>query len=186
MTEYRDTIIVPLCEQTMKSSRFSVHCELNYCDVTLFFQPFHRGMRRIASKVHQQVSRLLNAGFMRTPVWYQAVLDHPPLPLPPRMILQRTSFDLPTPAKKIESSDSPLPSKKQRGSSKYFRAPQVLPKPIEYLEDCVRRQFFRDRPFEAFRAKTLVEDGTIEEEHIVAGKEWTRLRQRGRVLLPEE
>lgn len=146
-------------------------------------------MRRIASKVHQQVARLVNAGLLTAPPWYQAVLDHPPLPLPPRMTPQRASFDLPSPTKKKEApppNDALSPSKRRHSNMKHLRPPQVLPQPIEYLEDHVRRQFFKDRPFEAFRARTLVEDGAIEDEHSINGKEWTRLRQRGRNPLPEE
>ncbi|KAH8990148.1 mitochondrial ribosomal protein S25-domain-containing protein [Lactarius hatsudake] len=51
-------------------------------------------VRRIASQVHKQSSRLVRAGLIRTPpVWYQAVLEHPPLPLPPREPPSRTSYD---------------------------------------------------------------------------------------------
>lgn len=60
------------------------------------------------------------------------------------------------------------------------------PLPIKYIEDDVRRQFFRDHPFEAFRPRTLVEGAAIEPPHAVRGKEWTRLRQRGRNPTPEE
>jgi small subunit ribosomal protein S23 len=52
--------------------------------------------------------------------------------------------------------------------------------PIHYIEDDVRRQFFRDHPFESFRPVTLVESGNVADEHPINGKEWTRLRQRGR------
>ncbi|GJJ12483.1 hypothetical protein Clacol_006725 [Clathrus columnatus] len=146
-------------------------------------------MRRIASKVHQQAARLINAGLIKTPPWYKAVLDHPPLPLPPRTTFQRTSFDLPKPVKRIETfylEDSTSARRSKNKNTKHLRPPKALPKPIEYLEDRVRRQFFKDRPFEAFRARTLVEDGAIEEEHTIRGTEWTRLRQIGRNPLPED
>lgn len=58
---------------------------------------------------------------------------------------------------------------------------------VVYLEDRVRRQFFKDHPFEAFRARSLVEnDLEISPEHEVQGKQWTRLAQRGRNPTPEE
>jgi len=60
------------------------------------------------------------------------------------------------------------------------------PLPIHYLEDDVRRQFFRDHPFEAFRPVTLVEGGGVADEHPINGQEWTRLRQRGRNPSPED
>jgi small subunit ribosomal protein S23 len=128
-------------------------------------------VRRIASQVHKQASRLTRAGFLKTPpLWYEAVLDHPPLPLPAREPPSRTSYD--------NSSSS-------RGQS----APTTFgsrPLPITYVEDDIRRQFFRDHPFEAFRARSLTEAGAIEDEHPIRGLDWTRLNQRGRNPSPEE
>jgi small subunit ribosomal protein S23 len=104
-------------------------------------------VRRIASQVHKQIARLLRADYLkREPAWYKAVLEHPPLPLPPR----------------------------------------VRPLPIHYIEDDVRRQFFRDHPFEAFRPVTLVEGAGVDDAHPVRGATWTKLRQRGRNPTPEE
>lgn len=129
-------------------------------------------VRRIANQVHQQAARLMRSGWInREPAWYRAVLDHPPLPLPPRMPSSRPYDDTPVP----RSGERPVPRKS---------TPRPLP--VYYLEDDVRRQFFRDHPFEAFRARTLVESDKIEDAHAVRGKEWTRLSQRGRNPLPEE
>ncbi|KAF8519090.1 mitochondrial ribosomal protein S25-domain-containing protein [Hysterangium stoloniferum] len=136
--------------------------------------------RRVASKVHQQVSRLVGAGLLKSPPWLQAVIDHPPLPLPPKVPARRDAYDLP-PEK--PSSHSPTA---RHIPTKHLRPPKALPLPIHYLEDRVRRQFFKDRPFEAFRAVTLVEEGRIEEEHSVRGHAWTRLRQRGRNPIAED
>jgi len=129
-------------------------------------------VRRIASQVHKQASRLTRAGFLKTPpVWYEAVLEHPPLPLPAREPPSRTSYD--------SSSKSPktAASKKTQGSH---------PLPITYVEDDIRRQFFRDHPFEAFRPRTLTESGSVETEHPANGLKWTRLNQRGRNPSSEE
>ncbi|KAI0778423.1 mitochondrial ribosomal protein S25-domain-containing protein [Trametes elegans] len=121
--------------------------------------------KRVASRVHQQASRLIREGYIaREPAWYRAVLDHPPLPLPAREPPSRTRFDAPERVPLVRPSDSKT----------------VRPLPIEYVEDEVRRQFFRDHPFEAFREKSLVEGAGVEPEHPVRGKEWKRLRQRGR------
>lgn len=62
--------------------------------------------------------------------------------------------------------------------------PKVLP--VVYLEDRIRQRFFLDHPFEAFRPRTLVEQREIQAEHPIQGKEWTRLRQRGRNPSSEE
>ena len=121
-------------------------------------------VRRIASQVHKQVGRLMRADYIQTePAWFKAVLEHPPLPLPPKAPPTRTSYDW-------------LPG----------RAQKPRPLPIYYVEDDVRRQFFRDHPFEAFRPTTLVEGARVEDAHHIHGQAWTRLRQRGRNPSPEE
>jgi small subunit ribosomal protein S23 len=129
-------------------------------------------VRRIASQVHQQVSRLRRADYIKDrPAWFQAVLEYPPLPLPPKAPPSRTAYD-----------QQPLhrsPASKPRPHD-----PRSLP--IYYVEDDIRRQFFRDHPFEAFRPTTLVEGGGIEAPHPIEGAAWTRLRQRGRNPSPDE
>jgi hypothetical protein len=133
-------------------------------------------VRRIALQVHKQVSRLMRADFIKQqPAWFQAVLDYPPLPLPPKAPSPRTAYDL-QPQK--PSSTSGKPTK--------LRTQTPRPLPIHYIEDDIRRQFFRDHPFEAFRPTTLVEGGTVEDAHPIQGLVWTRLRQRGRNPTPEE
>ncbi|KZT05827.1 uncharacterized protein LAESUDRAFT_813088 [Laetiporus sulphureus 93-53] len=129
--------------------------------------------RRVASQVHKQASRLLRKGYLKQePAWYQAVLDHPPLPLPPKAPPERSSYDLPT-------AESPRPTS-------HSLSHKNRPLPIYYLEDEIRRQFFQDHPFEAFRPRTLVEGAAIEDEHPIRGISWTRLRQRGRNPTPED
>ncbi|KAG5654725.1 hypothetical protein H0H81_007481 [Sphagnurus paluster] len=125
-------------------------------------------VRRIASQVHQQVSRLMRGDYIkRQPAWFQAVLDYPPLPLPPKAPPARTQYDQHT---------------KQTRPRKY----DPKPLPVAYLEDKIRRQFFRDHPFEAFRPTTLVEAAGVEDIHPIRGEAWTRLRQRGRNPTPED
>ncbi|KAF9229078.1 hypothetical protein BS17DRAFT_770991 [Gyrodon lividus] len=125
-------------------------------------------VRRIASQVHKQVSRLMQVNYIRDePVWYQAVLQFPPLPLPPRAPPSRPDVEEKTPRYHL------TPNSK-------LRPPKNRPSTISYLEDEVRRQFFRDHPLEAFRPICVVEGGLVEEEHPVSGKGWTRLSQRGK------
>ncbi|KAF5368455.1 hypothetical protein D9758_002337 [Tetrapyrgos nigripes] len=128
--------------------------------------------RKIASQVHQQISRQLRGHIKaqnQIPRWYQAVLDHPPLPLPPKAPPTRTAYDT-----------------KQPKTPQKLRPYDPKPLAIYYLEDEIRRQFFRDHPFEAFRPTTLTEGQTIAPAHPIQGKEWTRLRQRGRKPSPED
>ena len=113
----------------------------------------------------------MRAGYIKDePAWYKAVLNHPPLPLPAKAPAARSSYDKPS----------------ENTSTGKMRAFSRIPLPIYYLEDDIRRQFFRDHPFEAFRPTTLVERGGIRDEHPIRGKEWTRLRQRGRNPTAEE
>ncbi|KAI6008355.1 mitochondrial ribosomal protein S25-domain-containing protein [Pisolithus orientalis] len=122
-------------------------------------------VRRIASQVHKQVSRLMRVNYIKDePVWYQAVLQFPPLPLPPK---------------------SP-PFRQDGARHSKLVPPKHKPVNIAYLEDEVRRQFFRDHPFEAFRPVSIVEGGVVTEEHPVQGKDWIRLSQRGRCPSPED
>ncbi|KAG6821374.1 hypothetical protein H0H93_014171 [Arthromyces matolae] len=128
-------------------------------------------VRRIASQVHQQVSRLMRGKYIKEqPVWYQAVLEYPPLPLPPKAPPVRTQYD-----QEVKPVHPAHP-----------KSYDPKAQPIVYLEDKIRRQFFRDHPFEAFRPITLVENGGIEEPHPIQGATWTRLRQRGRNPTPED
>jgi small subunit ribosomal protein S23 len=126
--------------------------------------------RRIASQVHQQISRLMQNNFIRKePIWYQAVLDNPPLSLPAKAPPPRTTYDQKAPV-----------------STARLRPHSTRPLPIYYLEDDIRRQFFLDHPFETFRPTSLVENERIDAPHPITGKDWVRLRQRGRNPLPEE
>ncbi|KAH9836991.1 mitochondrial ribosomal protein S25-domain-containing protein [Rhodofomes roseus] len=131
--------------------------------------------KRIATQVHKTASRLLRENyFPKEPAWFQAVLDHPPIAVPPRDTASRTSFDLP--------QHRSATTQKSRSSAR----PPARPSSIQYIEDQIRRQFFSDHPFEAFRPTTLVEGLTIEDEHPIRGEQWTRLRQRGRNPTPED
>lgn len=103
------------------------------------------------------------------PVWYRAVIDNPPLSLPPKSPPARTAYD-----------------KKPTAEAQKAYPKNPRPLPIYYIEDDLRRQFFRDHPFEAFRPSTLVEADKIHAERKVDKHEWTRLRQWGRNPSPEE
>ncbi|KAI5124153.1 hypothetical protein M0805_000963 [Coniferiporia weirii] len=136
-------------------------------------------VRRVATQVHKQVARLARTGYVqREPLWYKAVLEHPPFPLPPRAPPNRlppsdeyAPYDLP--------ANLPLASRHKRPS-------KMKTSPIVYFEDEIRRQFFRDHPFEAFRERSLVEEDLVEDGHPVHGKAWSRLSQRGRNPTPED
>lgn len=147
-------------------------------------------MRKIASQVPSAVSRLLQSSPTQIPpVWYQPVLSNPPPILPPRQSVQR-HFPSPTSSSSSfpSSSFTDLPSKHYNATRegttrthkmKHLRMsrPKVLP--IVYEEDSIRRQFFKDFPFEALRPVSLVEGVEIRGEDELKGREWETLEQRG-------
>ena len=55
------------------------------------------------------------------------------------------------------------------------------PLPIVFPEDQLRKQFFRDHPFEAYRPVFLTESETLREETGPNGESWTQLSQRSSI-----
>ncbi|MBW0488253.1 hypothetical protein O181_027968 [Austropuccinia psidii MF-1] len=104
--------------------------------------------------VHKQLSSQLQAGYLkRPPPAYSALIDHPPAPTPLQFVRSSAEPSIDHP------SDRPLRSPKILKFSK-----KLKPKPIQYdLRDRLRRAFFRDHPFEAYRPRTLIEsvDGLV-------------------------
>ncbi|WFD36778.1 mitochondrial ribosomal small subunit component [Malassezia cuniculi] len=136
--------------------------------------------RRIPIQVTQTVSRLMQGGYVKTPpAWYAPTLQYPPMTQAPRQPRSRPDEDLP----RALRSDGPkqrklaeIPNGRSRMNSlKKIRSqiPTLRAQPIVYDADRVRRQFFRDHPWEARRPRTLVEmDYTLEthpEPEIPAG-----------------
>ncbi|KAF8330429.1 uncharacterized protein EI90DRAFT_3280971 [Cantharellus anzutake] len=144
--------------------------------------------RQFACQVHLATSRLLKAGVLQQPpVWYNAVVSYPPIPLPPRDAPCRPVFWLPEEDNKTQGHKIPfdLPvkaftPKAQEKARQAIKTPPPRIQSIEYTEDRIRSQFFRDHPFEALRPRTLIEQGSLRTEHLVQGLEWTRLSQHGR------
>lgn len=116
--------------------------------------------RRIPIQVTQTVSRLLEGGYVKQPpAWYEPTLRHPPAAVPPRHNRERPDSDLPR-ALQSGARDAMLQAGRPRmNTKKKIRAqlPPLRPQPIVYDADRIRRQFFRDHPWEAKRAATLVE-----------------------------
>ncbi|KAJ3477952.1 hypothetical protein NLI96_g10102 [Meripilus lineatus] len=153
------------------------HTDKSWRTTNTHFLELKAMVRRIASQVHKQAARLIRQKFIKKePAWYQAVLENPPLPLPPKSPPPRTPYDL------QRATGSSLHSE----SLKHTIAQNPRPLPIHYIEDELRRQFFKDHPFEAFRGKSLLEGAGIRPEHPISGEKWTRLRQRGRNPSPED
>lgn len=136
-------------------------------------------MRKIAGQVSDAVSRMLQAGHIKSPpAWYLAVLSNPPPQLGPRQNRLKNRL---TPTGELSNEDMRiLPG--QGG----MKAPRLRAGEVRYREDEIRRVFFKDFPFEAMRPTSLVELREIEEEHPVQGDRWTSLEQRGAYPTVEE
>lgn len=103
-------------------------------------------------------------------------MQYPPIPTPARAPPPRSLFD---------SKEMSQQQKKSAAKHDVWHRPEA--EDIVYLEDRVRRQFFKDHPFEAFRSRSLVEARVeLQDEHPVSGENWTRLEQRTRNPTPEE
>lgn len=138
------------------------------------------------------VSRLLQGGFLqRPPAWFGAVGSVAPLrPSLTRRIPKQAKEDsaprASTSKQTQKQADAQYAWKGPRrlGSAKAKKSLRYIPPkpaPVKGLElhDKVRRMFFADHPFEAFRGIDLVEkDGVRESSLGPQGEQWTELRQR--------
>jgi small subunit ribosomal protein S23 len=138
-------------------------------------------MRKIPTQVPAAVSRLLQSTALPTPpVWFAPVLSHPPPTVPARQ----------TPSRSPGANDLPVSLTRHKESRSHkmshLKEPKPRPKEIVYQEDRIRRQFFKDFPFEALRPVSLVEGTHVGEGSGVTGSEWTSLEQRGAYPTVEE
>lgn len=145
-------------------------------------------MRKLAPQIPSAVSRLYAANLVKTPpTWYLPVINNPPSTLPPRQSVRRTPHHNPfmsdLPPSHLDKTHEGLT---RTHKMKHMRASKPRPSAIMYAEDRIRRQFFKDFPFEALRPTTLAEGQEVREDHGVSGKEWTSLGQRGNYPTPEE
>lgn len=168
-------------------------------------------VRKAATSVPSTLSRLLksNSFLRKPPPAYYPLLAHPPAPSLVRFLPHRPAADLPpsfasdrTPHQRLqqkrddghrltpeEEAIHAAPS--DAGARRTRRRPKTAPTksrplPIVFPEDRIRRQFFRDHPFEAYRPVVLVENELIAEAVGPSGKEWISLRQRTPIPTAEE
>jgi small subunit ribosomal protein S23 len=140
-------------------------------------------VRKLATQVPQAVTRLLQAQTITPPVWYQAYLEHPPQPLPPRRLAPVDLSLFNRSSSSPEKKDSNVTHRAKRAKTPKLKVPE-----LRFQEDEIRRRFFMDFPFEALRPVSLIEGQTIDEGRpgLVEGEQWTELRQRGEVPTVEE
>ncbi|OWZ44592.1 hypothetical protein C361_03323 [Cryptococcus neoformans Tu259-1] len=149
-------------------------------------------MRRIPSQVPSAVSRLLQGQVISSPpTWYIPALSHPPPQLPPYQVKSRPRISNnpgvtgpgagagAKPGQFIDTAPIPAGELERRDRLRGYKQRKGRPLKVAYEEDRVRRQFFKDFPFEALRPVSMVEGGEIDVREKVAGEKWTSLEQRG-------
>ena len=137
--------------------------------------------RRIQTDVHGSVSRLLKGDYLlQPPAWYGPVLKNPPQ-LPPLHSSMNNN------SQRLDSGNKPFittnrnTKRRQLPNWKQSLGYSGKPNKIIYPSDKIRRQFFEDFPFEAFRAKNLTEGWEVYESKydklIQSVDGWTTLKQ---------
>jgi len=150
--------------------------------------------RRLGSTVPATVSRLLQGGLISNPpAWFEAVGTVAPLrpSLTRKMPAHTTEGPTPSSSSSASKYEWKGSRKLNSNSSKNlrYRPPKPRPLPGFELHDKVRRTFFQDHPFEAFKGTSLVEfDGVAEESSKPGprGLAWTELHQRSRNPSPDD
>lgn len=167
--------------------------------------------RKSAKTVGSTIDRMLRSGAMlkSPPPAFYPLLSHPPPPSLVRFNPARPTTDLPatttipdTPYRaaraKLDAGirltddeklllEAPQPASiTRRKPPRKANSAKSRPMPIVFQDDEIRRQFFRDHPFEAYRPVFLAEGETVQAARGPQGVEWTELRQRTIVPTAEE
>ncbi len=99
------------------------------------------------TQLYNHVSRLLTGGIMKKlPAWYSAMEKFPPSQNLLRSPLQ---FRKKTKRHKFYTNTH---------SQKHLKTKIPRPRPIYYMEDRLRREFYRDHPYELLRPQILMEN----------------------------
>jgi small subunit ribosomal protein S23 len=121
--------------------------------------------RASPTQLHNHVSQLLAGGIIKTlPMWYSAIKNFPPGQSLLRSPLQFREKDL---------SDHNLRLRriKKSRSQKHLKTKIPRPQNIYYMSDSLRRDFYRDHPYELIRPQILIEqdDGFMNNEENLLG-----------------
>lgn len=114
-------------------------------------------------RVHQTTTQLLNAERISTPPpWYNVVGS-----ITPAQTLVRTQ---------------PLPHERRKAPPKMKKASKLFqPQKISYEEDKLRKEFFKDHPWELARPRLIIEDEGKDSQKT----DWSRIQQRTKALSGE-
>src|ERR1043165_7006753 len=100
------------------------------------------------TQLYNHVSRLLTGGIVKTlPAWYSAMEK-----FPPRQNLLRD------PLQSRKSKKRHWLSNTKSHSQKHLKTKVPRPPTIHYMEDRLRREFYRDHPYELWRPQILMEN----------------------------
>ncbi|RCH84767.1 mitochondrial ribosomal small subunit component [Rhizopus azygosporus] len=109
-------------------------------------------------KIAKHVSSLLKGRLLKEPpVWLPVVQSIPPGPSVIRSQNEEINVSGQTDIEKNLFSTHKTVNR-QRYSQKHLRTPPPRPRAIVYPEDRLRKQFYKDHPFELARPKVLVEN----------------------------
>ena len=114
-------------------------------------------------RVHQTATQLLNTERVsRIPPWYNVVGS-----ITPAQNLVRTQ---------------PLPHQNWKGRSKIKKRSKLFrPQTIRYEEDALRKEFFKDHPWELARPRLVIEDDGKDSQKL----DWSRIEQPEKALSGE-
>ena len=118
------------------------------------FRPLH---------VHQTATQLLNTErITKTPPWYNVVGS-----ITPAQTLVRTQ---------------PLPHQHRKGRIRTKKSSKLFqPQTINYEEDALRKEFFKDHPWELARPRLVIEDDGKDSQKT----DWSRIEQSHKALSGE-
>ncbi|KAL9073223.1 MAG: hypothetical protein Q9161_003055 [Pseudevernia consocians] len=114
-------------------------------------------------RVHQTATLLLNTERLsRTPPWYNVVAS-----ITPAQTLVRTQ---------------PLPHQQRKAKSRTKKPSKLFqPQTIHYEEDALRKEFFKDHPWELARPRLVIEDDGKDSQKT----DWSRIEQPEKALSGE-
>jgi small subunit ribosomal protein S23 len=129
------------------------------CFFTTLFYKTTMAFRAPPSGLAKHVSNMLKGNLMKKkPVWLPVVQAYPPGPSIIRSQNPEVNVSGQTDLEAATLATTKQSTHRLRHSQKHLRTLPPRPRAIVYPEDKLRRQFFKDHPFELSRPKVLVEN----------------------------
>lgn len=127
-------------------------CSLQFIDISMAY-------KAPPAEVTKHVSRLLKGKLLKKPpTWFAAVKAVPPGPSIIRSQNPEVNITAQSTAEQqFTQANRPAVHSTIRHKQKNLKTRAPKPRPIVYPDDRLRRQFYKDHPFELQRPKLLVE-----------------------------